>query len=133
MVKKKFKNHKEYHREKTKEVIKRLIIQGGELPVMMYVVLSSIWISISAGLYVYSVNASSFKLLIQEGFGSYIFFMYGQITLLMFFVFLSFGILSLFIFRAKIRMEDKGVQKPKNLVEEIFDDINKNKKKEKVK
>ena len=118
---KKLKNHR---RNQTKKALRKIIIDLGDMPIYIFVVISAVWITISSVLYSYARNYSLFNELIEEGFGSAVIESFALFSLIVFILWMTFGFGAIWCFQYHRKLIEKGAKKKKGYLGEIIDEIN---------
>lgn len=112
--------YKEVRDEKQKHVLERLIIEFGDVLLPLYILVSSLWITLSAVLFVYAKEYSIFNELVASGYGSAVVYSFALLAIILFVCWASFGIGAIWCYTAHLKLKVKGVRKKENLLKRIL-------------
>lgn len=99
--------YKKVRQKKVKDIIKRSIIELGDVPIFLFMILSSMWVAVSTSLYVYSLNYPLHKILVNSGGGHLVIMSFSLLTLFMFFVWLVLGSWCIAFYKAHVLVQKK--------------------------
>lgn len=112
--------YKEVREEKQRHILKRLIIEFGDVLLPLYIVVSSLWITLSTILYIYAKEYRVFNDLVASGYGSAVIYSFALLAILLFICWASFGIGTIWSYKAYLKLKAKGIKKKESLLKRIL-------------
>jgi len=120
--------YKQVRREKQLHILKKLFVNLGDLPLFLYITISSVWITISTILYVYQTNASLFNEATEIGLGTSVVLGFTFLGIMMLFAWIGFGWMSVEVYKTQLRLFNKGEKKMRGYLVKLVDEITKEEK-----
>lgn len=112
--------YKEVRDEKQRHVLERLIIEFGDVFIPLYIIISSLWVTLSAVLYIYAREYSTFNNLFASGYGSSVIFAFVVFAILIFICWASLGIGAVWCYKAHLKLKSRGIKKKQSLLKRIL-------------
>jgi len=112
--------YKEVREEKQRHVLERLIIEFGDVLLPLYIVVSSLWITLSAILYIYAREYGAFNDLIASGYGSVVIYSFALLAILLFACWAGLGIGAFWSYKAHLKLKSRGVRKKLGLIHRLL-------------
>lgn len=112
--------YKEVREEKQRHVLERLIIEFGDVFAPLYIFVSSLWIALSAILYIYANQYSIFNDMIASGYGSAVIYSFALFAIILFACWTSFGVCAFWCYKAHMKLRGKGIRKKESLLKRIL-------------
>ena len=112
--------YKEVRREKQSRILKRLVVNMGEMPLVLYILFSSLWITISSVYYVYYVAYHEINELFMIGSGGRFLSGFVFFGLMMFSCWVGMGLFAVLIYKARLRLIAKGEKPARGLINKLL-------------
>lgn len=112
--------YKEVRREKQSRILKRLVVNMGEMPLVLYILFSSLWITISSVYYVYYVAYHEINELFMIGGGGRFLSGFVFFGLMMFICWVGMGLFAVWIYKARLRLLAKGEKPVEGIISKLL-------------
>lgn len=107
--------------KKLKKILQQMVVEFGDVLLPFYVVVSSVWIAVSICMYVYGRGSNVFINYFNSGGGASIVSGFVFFGILMFVVWLSFGLMGIRSYKLYLQLRAKGLCKKKGLLGKILE------------